>query len=115
MAWKNFNVAPVNEGIHDKFAFEVSETLSAAGNGTTFIVPDEIATIAVTVSFTGSAKGKMQHTTDSVAEAKAGTCTWIDWDIGEIGANRTNMCDPVTALRAVQTDTGTMKVSMRAQ
>ena len=115
MAWKNMDVAPVNEGVQTHFAYEASETLTAAGNGTSFIIPDEVYRVAVTVSFTGGAQGLVQATTSTVASVKAATAVWVNWPSGTVSATTQNVCDPVTAVRSVQSAPGTMKIEIRGQ
>ena len=51
----------------------------------------------------------------TVAQVKAGSETWIDWDIGAVAATTQGACDPPTAIRLVQTSVGgTSELQVRA-
>ena len=115
MSWKKMNVAPVNEGVPNKFAWEYEESLAAGGNGESVILPDEIIGFAVTVEFTGGGTGYISTTTDSISNVKAGTCTWVTWDLGTVGTTKQDYARPVTAIRMTQVAAGTMKMTCRAQ
>ncbi len=96
-------------------SFEYEILLSAAGESDWVLIPDKIRSISVTLSFTGDASGKIQTTTDGVNTVKNGSPTECDWPFGEVNSISSQVCRPVTAMRAVMSGTGTLKVSMRAQ
>ena len=114
--WKKMEVAPVNEGVQNIFAWEFQENLIASGNGAWIIIPDEVAGVAVTVSFASGGTGKVQTTTDKVAFVKAGSSVVVkDWDLGTVSGTTQDYCKPCTAIRAVQIASGTMQITVRAQ
>jgi hypothetical protein len=115
MAVKEMNVAPTKEGGDVGLkAFEAKDELAAPGNGESILIPDDVKTISVTVEPTG-ATAKVQTTTNSVAEVKAGTETWVDWDLGAVAVDTNDTADPVTAMRLVQIGAGSSIMTMRAQ
>lgn len=115
MAYKEMNVAPTKDGGDIKRKrFEAKDELAAASNGVSILIPDDIRGISVTVEPTGCTV-KVQATTNSVAEVKAGTETWIDWDLGAVAIDTNDTCDPVTAIRMVQIGAGSSVLTMVAQ
>lgn len=115
MAWKKMLIAPVEQTINNSVAYEIEENLIAASNSDSILIPGGIQNIAVTISFTGGATGKVQTTTDKINTVKNGSPDWVDWDIGVVGATRQDVSVPVTAIRAVQVTPGTMKMTARVQ
>ena len=119
MAYKELEVAPVKNGGEKGFAFEYAVTLAAISNGDWLIIPDDIKSIAVTLSFTDSAEGKVQTTTDKVETVKLGSPVAVDWTSGVVSATTSDATSPVTALRLSQTSigggSGTVKMTLRAQ
>jgi hypothetical protein len=115
MAWLMMDVAPIQEGNPQSFAWEKEVDLAAGGNSDSILIPDDVKSFSVTVSFAGGGTGKVQTTTDKVATVKAGTATWVDWDLGVVAATTQDNAQPVTAVRAVQVNPGTMKLTARAQ
>lgn len=116
MAWHEMMVAPINKGDQKRVAYEYEDNLSAPGNGDAILIPEEITWFSTTMSFTAGASGKIQVTTDTVATVKAETdVTWVDSWWGDADATYVDLFFPVTAIRIVQIDTGTMKLTVRAQ
>lgn len=115
MGWKNMDVALVNEGAQNRIAFETEVNLAAAGSSDSIIVPDEVSGISATVEFTGGGTGHVETTTDKVSTVKAGTATWVAWDLGTVSTTKQDYCLPCTAIRATQVHAGAMKMSLRAQ
>jgi len=78
MAWKEMNVAPTQEGgsLNLK-AFEAKDSLAAAGNGVSILLPDDIKMIMATTKPTGC-ETKLQYTADLVHEVKSGVADWYD-------------------------------------
>jgi hypothetical protein len=102
-----------------KVSWEYEETLSAVAVGKKVLIPHGVNNIAVTISFTGSALGKISTTTEKIDVVKAGTADiWIDWPTGATGTNATASLDPCTAIRVECTNAGTagtVKFTVRAQ
>jgi hypothetical protein len=116
MSYKEMNVCSENTGDARKVAWEYEVNLVAPGNGDAIIIPDEIIFISTTMSFTAGGSGKVQVTTDPVAVVKSGSgITWVDSWWGEASDTYCDVYFPVTAIRAVQIDAGTMKMTVRAQ
>lgn len=109
------NASQTGYSIGQDRSFEIEINLTSAGNSEWIIIPEKIRFISVTVSFTGGATGKIQTTTDKVDTIRNGSPIAIDWRFGEVTNNRTEVCKPVSGLRAVQIESGTMKVTIRAQ
>ena len=79
------------------------------------LIPDTAQIITVQIEFTGGAEGKMQTTNDSENEVLTGSPVPADWPFGIVYEDRVDACLPVTAIRAVQTASGTMTVKLVAQ
>ena len=97
------------------FAHELQIDLAAAGNSAAVIIPQGVRQVAVQVDFATSGTGKVQASIDPVSVIKTGTPTWVDWDAGTVAVATQSSCVPVTAIRAVQVHSGTMKMTIRAQ
>lgn len=112
----NMDVAPVEVGVQGARAYEKQVNLSSAGNSDWILIPRDIQKITVSVVPGGGASGKVQTTTDTVAVVKAGVAeTAVDWDSGLVASAKSDSCDPVTAIRFVQSGAGTVKGTVRAQ
>jgi len=116
MAWHEMKVAPIRQGNTEVVAYEYEDNLSAIGNGDAILIPKGINWFSTTMSFTAGATGKIQVTTDTVATVKSETgVTWVDSWWGDADDIYVDLFFPVTAIRIVQIDTGTMKLTVRAQ
>jgi hypothetical protein len=115
MAYKEMDVCGENTGDARKVAWEKEVNLVASGNSDWILVPDEVQGLSVTLSFTGGGSGKMQSTTDKLDTVKNGSPVAVDWPLGEVSSNTQDFCLPVTAIRAVQINAGTLKMTARAQ
>jgi hypothetical protein len=112
----NMDVAPINVGNQSNFAFQKTVNLAAGGNSPWIILPDEIKSFSVTVSFTGGGTGYVETTTDALETVQSGTgIIGKTWDVGTVGTTTQGAALPCTAVRAVQVNAGTMKMSVRAQ
>jgi hypothetical protein len=95
-------------------SYEISVSLSAAGNSDWILVPPDIRRLSITLSVAGGGQGKVQATTDVVDTVKNGTPTAIDWDYGTVSANTQEVADPCTAVRLVQDSaSGTTQLTLR--
>lgn len=118
MAYHMMKAAPLSVGSEKIFAFEEEVTLEAADTGDDVLVPDDVRGIALSLSFTGTATGKIEFTLSKVNTVQAGDGIWQDWDEGDITdqATTTAYLVPVTAFRVVMTGgTGTVTMAARAQ
>jgi hypothetical protein len=96
-------------------AYGFTLDLEAVGFSKWVILPELSKTISVTISFSGGASGKVQHSTDQIKDIKNGNAIPIDWPWGEGSTNQSHSVRPVTALRLVQTSAGTCKLTLRSQ
>jgi len=101
-------------GSPTKHVFEKEVSLASATESPAIIIPQGINSVAVTLSVGSGGQGKVQASTDLLDTVKNGTVIWKDWDNGVVTANTQESCIPVTALRLVQTTTGTTKLTVRA-
>jgi hypothetical protein len=115
MGYQNLDVAKINLGDEKKFAWEKQIDLIAPGNSDWLLVPDEVAGLTATLSFTAGGSGKIQTTTDKVDTVKTGSPVAVDWPLGEVSSSTQDFCVPVTAIRAVQINAGTLKMTVRTQ
>ena len=115
MNTKDLQVAQTKYSRGEPRAWEVEINLDTSGNSDWVIIPEQISTISVTVSFEGGATGKIQTTTDLVYIIRTQIPTPIDWPFGEVNNNRIEVCDAISGLRAVQRKDGKMKITLRAQ
>lgn len=121
MAYQKMKPAPINEGVQNEFSYEYEGVLSSVAAGDWILIPDGIYWgVSVTVSFTDSAQGKVQTTTDTINKIIANTAIPVDWPLGTVSANTSDgLISPVSAIRANQTSVGggagTMTITMRAQ
>ena len=98
-----------------QFAYEQEVSLSAISNSDWIVIPEDVNSVAVTLIVAGGGKGKVQATTDSIADVVADNATGIDWDFGEVDANTQDVAMPPTAIRLVQTFAGSVSLKVRAQ
>ena len=96
-------------------AFEINITFDSPGFSEWIIIPEQIATIAVTVSFQSGGTGRIQSTTDKVYDIKTGTPTEVDWPFGVVEDTFQAVCDPPSAIRAELVTPGIMTLTIRAQ
>jgi len=116
MGYKDFEVVQVRSGGVKTFAFEYEESLSSSGNGDWLLIPDDMSGISVTVQASGGATAKVQTTIDPLSVVKSGTgITAVDWDYGEVTTPTQDYAMPVTAIRLVQSGSGTTKMTVRCQ
>lgn len=115
MGTKEMDVADVKDGGLKSFAFEYEENLSSPGNGESLLIPDDIASIVVTVSFSGGASGRVEATSDKLQTVKDDLSKWVSWVSGDVSITTQDVAYPPTSLRMVQLSAGTMKMTVRAQ
>ena len=108
------NVAP-SYGSARKNAYEYSLSTVAEGASEVILIPRDIDVITVTVYPSAGASGTVLTSSCTVADIKAGTETWTDWPYGAVSSPKSGSCDAVTAIKLVQTGTGAVKLSVRAQ
>ena len=88
--------------------------------GEWILIPGGVQSISVTLAPQTPSLGttaKVQTTTDPtyVVQLDTTNTTAIDWDDGVVGTTVSEVCSPVTAIRLVQTSSGTTTLSIRAQ
>lgn len=115
METKNLQVAKTEYSRGEPRAFEIEINLDAPGFSEWIIIPEQVVTIAVTVSFTSGGTGKVQATTDKVYEIKTGTPEGVDWPFGIVDDTFQAACIPPSAIRAEQVGSGSMIMTVRAQ
>jgi len=96
-------------------AFEAEASLVGISISDYVLIPSEVNSISVTVSFTGGATGYVEATTDIIDKVVAETATWLIWNQGEVSVTTQDSAYPPSAIRAIQSGAGTMKMSVRAQ
>lgn len=110
---------PINicAGNNNLNAYEVELNLISPGNSPWVLIPEDVASISVTISFSDGGRGKIQTTTDIIRRVKEDNGTIpVDWALGVVNDTIQDAVVPVTAIRVVQTSsTGTTKLTMRAQ
>ena len=109
------NAAQTEYSIGQDRSWEYEINMDTPGNSEWVIIPEKIRLISVTISFQGGASGKMQTSTDKVDTIKTGSPVSIDWPFGEVNTNQTKVCKPCSGIRAVQINTGIVKITLRAQ
>lgn len=119
MGFKEFNVVPINTGSQRQAAWQAKTLLNKSENGDWCLIPDNVNSVQVTVSFTNGASGKVQATTDLVEDIKnENDIIPVDWIWGEVEETLQDTCKPPSALRAVMIqngNSGTMKMTLRGQ
>jgi len=115
MAYLKMNIVPLNTQDAIKRAFELTEELSAPGNGDWILVPDEVQNISVTAQGAGGATARVETTTSSYADVLDDVAVAVIWANGEVTDATSDSAFPCTAIRLVQTGAGTAKLSVRAQ
>ena len=104
-------------------AYDYKVTVTSTGSltfGDWIFIPGGVQVVSVTVAPQTPQLGttaKVQTTTDPtyVVQLDTTNTTAIDWDDGVVSATTTAACLPVTAIRLVQTSSGTTTLSLRAQ
>lgn len=97
----------------DHEGFQYSETIADGENGDTVIIPPlgpgggDVKCLLIA----GANTGKFQFSLSSDAELKAGTETWVDWDLGDSTGNVSDSIKSPTALRGVSVS-GEIKIYM---
>jgi hypothetical protein len=115
MAYKEMQVAPIKDGGEKGFRFEYEESLSAAGDGNSILIPDDIQNVSIAVEPGGGSQVKFQYTLDKVETVKSGSPVWHDSDTGLSSSAYTDVLYPCTAVRLVQSGAGTSKIKVIAQ
>ena len=116
MSYVEMKAANVKDGGVKTFAFEYSESLAAAGDTETILVPDDIQGLSVTAQAAGGATAKIYTTTDPIGIVKSGVgITWIEWSSGAVTDATAAVFHPVTAIKMTQTGAGTSKITVRGQ
>lgn len=115
MGWKNMHVSQIISGSQKHVAWDYEEVLTAEGDGDWILIPDMVSIIVVTVSFQNGASGKVQDTSERTATIKNGDPVTNDWDAGIVSITTRDSADPPAAIRAVQTSSGIMKMTVTAR
>jgi len=114
--YTEMNVAQAADGGDKSSAFEYSESLAAAGDSKSVLIPDDVKSIAVTAQGADGATATIHTTTDPVSVVKSGTgVTWIAWSFGAVTTAIGAIFAPVTAIKMVQANAGTSKITLRVQ
>jgi hypothetical protein len=78
----NTKMGNVKDGGTRLVCFELESNLAAADTGDIILVPSDINSVSVTVSFTGGASGYVEATTDTLERIKNGTAEYVVWNSG---------------------------------
>lgn len=108
------DMIPINDKISKDFSYEYAETLSAAGNGNTVLLPNRKGLLTLTLSFTGTAEGTIQTSTDTIARIENGDIVWLDAWFGPFDATVNFFVFTCSAIRVVMTG-GAGTVTMTAR
>ena len=111
----NMLPASINTQNPTLIAFEYKQELIAAGNGDWIIIPDEIQNISVTAQASGGATARVETVTDPISDVANNIVTPVIWDAGEVTLAVSDTAFPCTAIRLVQTNAGSSKLTVRAQ
>jgi len=106
------------QDVSGSFAYQEVVQLSGQGNSDWILIPSRVSKITVTLVVENGATAKVQTSTNTINEIKDNhpDIVAIDWDHGEVSTNTQDSCDPVTAIRLVQTSAnGNSKLYVRAQ
>lgn len=112
------NPVQVCAGYDNVNAYEEELNLSSESNSHWVMVPEDVSSISVTISFTGGGRGKVQTSTDLFRKVQSGSLEIVpvDWSLGVVEDTIQDQVVPVTALRLVQTSSGgACKLSIRMQ
>jgi hypothetical protein len=115
MSVDKMNTAQSDYSIGQERAYGHTINLESVGSSQWLILPELSTQITVTISFEDGATGKVQHSTDQIKDIKSGNAIPIDWPWGIVDSNQSHACDPVTALRLVQSTPGKSKLTLRSQ
>ena len=96
-------------------SWEKTIRLFAPGTSSWLIIPEKIGGITVTISFTDGASGKVQTASDQNLTINAGEEIAVNWPFGVVNNLTAKRLNPVSAVRIVQINPGTMKMTLRAQ
>lgn len=104
-------------GRDHKFAYEIEIVSSGFGLSKWVLIPEDVASITITISFENGGRAKIQTTTDLLQKVKNGeNLTPVDWTLGVVNNTIQDSVVPVTAIRLMQTSiTGNSKMTLRAQ
>jgi len=96
-------------------SYQYSEELEEAGNGSTIIVPANVAGVSIELEVSGG-EGKVQATLTPFDDIiiTEDNADWFDWIHGSVVVTTQGRCKPVTALRQVNVS-GTTVLKLRAQ
>ena len=95
------------EGEQKEMAWEYEVTLSSVTTSDAILLPRGINGGVTTISFTGTAEGKVQSTSSSFNTIRNGTAIWVDWDAGVVTVTTQDaFSPPPTAIRLNQTSAG---------
>ena len=99
-----------------RLVYHYTSALAAAGNGISILIPAGAAYVTVTAQGGGGASACVYTSTDSVDIVKADAAvTWVAWNAGSVTAAVGSVFYPVSAIRVVQTSSGTSKLTVRCQ
>jgi hypothetical protein len=68
-------------------------------------------TVGIQLVFTTAGVAKVQATADPYALIIAGTCSWVDWDLGDVSITSQANCHRATGVRVVLTS-GTVALTV---
>lgn len=114
MAYKEMTATPSAMGNNTDIDYYGEVSLASAANSDIILLPKGIKTFSCTVSVGSGAQAKVQTSTDSRYTVQSGSPIWIDWASGLVSANTSASAYKVTAVRLVQSGTGTSKLTVVA-
>lgn len=91
---------------------EYVKEYSTTGEQPLVFIPGNVDQLSVTLVPTGGTS-KLQASTDSFEDIKAGTITWVDHPAGAVATVLQDSCGAVSAIRVVVVS-GTAKLTIRA-
>ena len=116
MSYTSLSPVCVPDGLKDRRGYEGEFALKGQGTGEWVLLPSDVQSIAVTISFSDGGRGKVQTTTDIRINVENDNVISVDWPLGVVDSTIQDFVIPVTALRLVQTSTeGSSKLTVRAQ
>lgn len=118
MIIKNMSNAKAPAGGEAGWGFDHLEELAAAGTSGIIIVPEDVQNLSVTLKVTGDGSTIVYTTTDRLNDVKSDVAglVWVPWSLGAVHDDvKSTTFYPVTAIKMVQTGTGSSRLTIRAQ
>lgn len=96
-----------------KYNYEYEINLNSASTSDWVLIPFGVEKLSCTLSVSGGASAKVQASTDNVQTIKSGTPIAIDWSLGVVSVTTQDAVEKITAIRLVQTQNGSSKLTIR--